>query len=247
MPILWPMSAVPAALLALSLSSGDSDGELNPPAPAAADAAVLEPLVLPAGEHKLVDVTDMIGSYLKLNILTESLEAGPKEVKFKQDLRLEGDQALDVLSQLLLANNCALTTLDEKAMLLEVITLNSSGRQTLLRRAAFASPEEIFARPRLGMWVTTTVKLQHIDAQAATNSLRPFFSGSGGSLSVMFGSVGNRDSLLIGGFQNNVAGMLTLLASMDVPESAAKIREVEKLRSKVKSLEARIKKLEAKD
>ena len=94
--------------------------------------------------------------------------------------------------------------------------------------------------------VITTVKLEHINAQLANNALRPFFAGSRGANSIQIGTVGNQQSLIVQGFQDQVAQALRVIQLADTPQDPAlELIDGKPLREVIKALMARIEALEA--
>ena len=149
----------------------------------------------------------------------------------------------DLISQLLYTKGFALVSIDASKGLYEVIAMYGPRRALIQERALTMTPEEVLRRPNLKMPVVTSVPLEHIQVQVATNSLRPFFASSGQvSGSLTLGNVGNNRAMLLMGFADQVAAAIRLLRLVDVP--AGPVNPT--LESRVNELEKRIAALERK-
>ena len=86
------------------------------------------------------------------------------------------------MSKLLATRGVAIVTLDKNKELYELINLQGPRGREPMQTALTMTAKEILARPQLQQFVQVTVKLEHINAQLAVNSLRPFlYSNSGNS------------------------------------------------------------------
>lgn len=191
----------------------------------AATAPSGPPFVLEAGEMPLPSLVDKAANYLGWNILMSAQEmtSGPQgssTVKLQQRISVDRDGCLDTLTTLLAVNGFALTVLDGKQNLYEVISMMGPRNRELTNRAQTKTAAEIAARPSLRMPVSTVVTLEHVNAVIAVNSLRPFFASSGGpSSSLTLGTAGGQSSLIVTGMQDQVANALRLIAECDKPPS----------------------------
>ena len=111
-----------------------------------------------------------------------------------------------------------LTYMDGKGETMEVISMGGPRAREISSRALPTSPEAVMARPNLKLPVITNLPLKHTNATIATNSLRPFFTSSGGP-TLTFGTVGNNTSLLLCGFQDQVASAIRVIQKCDVPSN----------------------------
>ena len=104
---------------------------------------------------------------------------------------------------------------------LEIVMMQGTRGRAVANGARYVAPDEIEQyRNQTGVPILTTVKLRHINAQLATNALRPFFASTGGSNaggSVQIGNVGNKSSLLLQGFGPQVYAAVLLLRLVDTP------------------------------
>jgi len=113
-----------------------------------------------------------------------------------------------------------LVTLDSHKSLYEVIWLQGQRGREIMNYAVHRSPEEILRRPNLKVPVTTEVELEHINAQMASNSLRPFLaqtSNHHGGFMVTTGTPGSNATLMLSGPQHRVAAVVRILRKADKP------------------------------
>src|SRR5262249_52735311 len=98
------------------------------------------------------------------------------------------------------------------------------------------------ARPQLRMFVSTTLLLKNINANIATNALRPFLATNNNQLSTLIlGTGGSNNGLVITGFQDQVAALVKTIRTLD--EGAGKEQQTGDAR--IAALERRIADLEA--
>lgn len=206
--------------------------------------------VMEAGEHRTSDLVDKVAQFLGRNILfceVETSQCGPSggSVKLQQRLEVDAAGAEELLCHLLYVRGLAVVTIDETKGMYEVISMNGSRAREVMMRAPMRTLDEVLARPQLRMMVTTSMTLENINANIATNAMRPFFAqagGNGGSVSITLGTAGSENGLLISGFQDQVAAVVRMVQSLDA--NAAKGKAATS--SKIDELELRIANLEAK-
>ena len=180
------------------------------------------PFVAPAGEEDLTQLIDRCAAYLQRNILysTEEMVGGKgiPQVKLQQPVTTDRDGCEVFLSQMLHRAGFALTQVDEKGTMLEVIAMSGPRGREVAQRAVMRNPEEVLARPDLRVPVTVVLKLEHTNANIATNALRPFFFSNGSPAGAMtIGNVGNNTAMLISGMQDQVAQAIRIVRAGDVP------------------------------
>lgn len=226
-------------LLALLLAAAPAIAQENEPAE--------PPFVLPAGDLATTALIDACANYLGWNILYSEQELGEQgqKSKLQQQIVTDRDGCEELLYGLLYRQGFAVKTLDLERGVYEVLSMQGPRRKELGAGARFMEWSEVLQRPALKRQVLTTVPLQHIDAQLANNTLRPFFAGSGGGVSV--GTVGDGQSLLLQGFQDQVAQAVRVVQLADVPQRAGRdALDARTLTDRVEALEARIRALEEK-
>ncbi len=183
-----------------------------------------EPFVVAAGEVTLDALIDRCAAYLDCNILCSPHELmnGPTQptIKLQKGLSVDAAGCEEFLASMLYRSSLALTWLDEKGELREVIAMNGARGREVVARALERSPEQVLERPNLKLPVTTVVSLEHINATIATNALRPFFASTGspaGGSSLTIGNVGSSKALLVSGMQDQVAQAIRLIRKCDLP------------------------------
>ena len=187
------------------------------------DAKGPAPFVAPAGEEELTKLIDRCAAYLQRNILYSHEElttpkAGPVLIKLQQPVTTDRDGCEVFLSQMLYRAGFALTQMDEKGTMLEVISLQGPRAREISQRAVMRAAEDVLARPDLRVPVTVVLKLENTNATIATNALRPFFASAGASSSpLLIGNVGNNTAMLLSGMQDQVAQAIRIVRASDVP------------------------------
>jgi hypothetical protein len=204
---------------------------------------------LEAGEVAVAGLIDRCAIFLGRNILSSPLEL--REVppaRLQQRITTDRDGCEELLAGILYSNGLALTWLNEKAGIMEVINLSGPRGREATMRAVTRSVEAVLARPELKTAVITTVPLQHINATIATNSLRPFFASTGGPAAggtLTIANVGNSTALVLCGMQSQVAHAVQLLRTVDVQSKEPNALELE-LQARIQTFEARLKAIEDK-
>jgi hypothetical protein len=180
--------------------------------------------VLPAGAVAFEELIRSAAEFLRRNILFDPRELEAAQVAslpfvFQRELALDALGCEDVLSQLLSMRGFALMAVDADKGLYEVVLLGGQRGRELGNHALIRTPAEILRQPRLRVFVTTELPLEHLDPQHAANAMRQFFSphvGRPESGGVHFGTSGSSPTLLISGFQDQVARAILLLQGCDV-------------------------------
>ena len=219
----------------------------EPAARPAEKPAAKAPFVFEPGVVELRTVIERCGTYLQRNILVDDSElsvasgqprprqqrppapagAAPAATDVPTgpfvDLQLpvvtDRDGCEELLTSLLWTRGLTLVPLDEAKGVYEVLAMNGARGREVLARAVQRTPEQVLARPTLRQHVTVVYRMKHTNAQIATNALRPFFasSGSPNGNQLALGNVGNSASILLSGPQDQVANLLQVLATADVP------------------------------
>ncbi len=202
--------------------------------------------VIEAGEIKLTDLIDRAAAHLQWNILVDARDmtasGNPPTAKLQQPIDVDRNGCEEVLTSLLYRSGFVVVPVDEEKHIYEVIASNGVRAREITTRAVRRTPAEILARPTLLIPVTTTVTLQHINAVVATNSLRPFFASIGGNSSLIIGNVGNNTGMVISGLQDQVATVLRMLETCDVPPPKMEPG----LEDRLEAIEKRLRALEGK-
>ena len=210
-----------------------------------------EPFALSAGTIELSELVDACAGYLEWNILYDTREfegAGAVATKLQRPIVTDRDGCEELLYSLLYRQGYAVKTVDAARNVYEVLMMQGQRAREISAGASYVELAKILERPALKRQVITTISLQHINAQAANNALRPFFAGMGGaSMGLSIGTVGDPQSLLLQGFQDQVAQAIRVVQLADVPQKAElEMVKGETMRNYVQQLEARIQTLEKK-
>lgn len=211
-----------------------------------------EPFVVEAGEVLLTNLIDRCAAYLDFNILLSPQELAGQQngpaVRLQKAIATDRAGCEEFLASMLHRSGLALTYVNEKGTILEVISMNGPRGREVLNRAVQRTPEEVLARPDLMLPVSTVLPLKHVNATIATNALRPFFASTGmaGTSSLTLGNVGNSTGLLLSGMQDQVAQAIRLVRACDVPPSPEQLERQVSTADRIEQLERRVKALEEK-
>ena len=197
------------------------------------------PFVFEAGTIELGELVERCGAYLGRNILLDDTELAPvianrgrprqaaqapaseaPSVHFDVPVVADHDGCEELLSAVLWRHGLALVPLDEAKDVWEVLALRGNRQREITMHAVLRTPEAVLARPALRQFVLVVCKLDHTNAMAANNALRPFFAQSGGSQGVgdlVIGNFGNERALVLSGPQDLVANAIRLVQAADVP------------------------------
>ncbi len=219
----------------------------EPVKPPQARAFVLEP-----GEIELTTLIDRCAAHLDCNILVSPTEmaagGGNTNVRLQKPVSTDRDGCVEFLTTILVRSGFALTWLDDKHTIGDVISLVGPRAREVMARAQHLPLEQVLQRPNLKMPVTTVVPLKHVNATIATNALRPFFASTGapaGAASLTLGNVGNSRSMVLSGMQDQVAQAIQMLRVCDVPPPPdqtppSALERIEALERRVKELEKKL-------
>jgi general secretion pathway protein D len=112
--------------------------------------------------------------------------------------------------------------------LLEIVFMTGPRQREVTSSARYVPLENIEEyRTQTGLPILTTVPLKNINANIATNALRPFFAAAGAAAGqaggLTFGTAGNNTSLLLQGFGPQVYDAVRLLQLVDKPVEAPQL------------------------
>ncbi len=152
-------------------------------------------------------------------------EIGPasnkaNNIKFIGPMRVKEENFFAFFQTMLYIKDFACTVRGEgDTELVEIIFLKSAAGAQISSSATFVSSEDLPKyRNQTGVMILTTVSMEHLDANKATQQLRPFFApGQAGGRGLTFGNVGNVSSILLQGFGPQVYSAYELLMLADVP------------------------------
>ena len=187
--------------------------------------------VLRAGAIDPQELVEATAKFLGRNILWAASERGQgrgEPFDLQKDLALDARGCEEVVSKLLYSRGFVIMPLHADKGLFEVVSMNGSRAREVMGAAIARTPEEILRQPDLKMVVYTQLELQHIDANYAANSLRPFFAQTAANQPTMvIGTAGSTSTLLLSGFQDQVAQALRLVRVCDRPETRPQQVQIE--------------------
>jgi general secretion pathway protein D len=153
--------------------------------------------------------------------LLAATPTGSAEVTFIGTVRMRREDFFSFFQTMLYIKGFACVLRGEgEAELVEIVAIQGPKRGEIQSGARYVPPEDIpqYAG-QTGVTILTSVPLQHIQVQVATNSLRPFFAQSsqvGAGLTL--GNVGNNAAMLLQGYGPQVNAAYQLLRLVDVPQ-----------------------------
>jgi hypothetical protein len=173
--------------------------------------------VLKVGDHEIAQVIEDAAGFLGRNYILQPAELmGNKDttVRLQKALNLDVHGCEEVVSQLAFIKGLMLSPVDPDRGIYEFISLSGPRRGEI--RATFMAPEEVLKRRRLKLRVSTSLQFEHINAQLASNSLRPFFAQSSRGMPMSIGAMSS-NCLMIQGTADQVADAVLMITSMDRP------------------------------
>ena len=230
------LTADPAAVLPSSASAQD------------ATQAQEKLLVLSKGPHGIDELIKKSGEFLGRNYLFDSSQSpevcnpnNPQgKIELPRELRLDAASCEEVIGQILFAHNWVAAVLDPEQKLYDWVFLPGPKGPALKQQVRQRSPEEVLAQPKRVEFVAVAVKLEHLNAQLAAANLRQFFNDPRGLLNLLPTGGQRSGSLLVTGFQPQVAQILDLLKMLDVATPAIE----QGLTQRLAAIEARLRRLE---
>lgn len=210
-----------------------------------------EPLVIAKGEYPFRDFVSRFETYLSHTYMIDEMQTPMiKAENAKVDrsmwfsiprtLKLGRQASDEILGQLLLAKGWVVVPIDESRHIYKLIWLMGPKGQDVKAGVLLRTPAQILAQPKLVRYVSTTVKLEHANAQLVASNLRTFFNDPRGLSNLIPLGSPSQQTLMISGFQPSVARMLKLIEKADVPP-----REPSQLEQRLTRIEERLGKIEA--
>jgi type II secretory pathway component GspD/PulD (secretin) len=206
--------------------------------------------VLDAGDHRTSDLVDKAAQFLGRNILfceQETAQCGPGggTLRLQQRVEVDATGCEELLCSLLFVRGLALVPIDEARGVYEVLAMAGPRGRELQSRAPLRTVDDVLARPQLRMFVTTTLLLKNINANIATNALRPFLAvgGNANTASLTLGTAGSNNGLVLAGFQDQVAAVIRMIRNLDdgaAKEHAQGDERIAELERRIAALEARL-------
>lgn len=142
-----------------------------------------------------------------------------EQVRLLRELRVPKVQARELLESLLKQHNFAMVEQGEPPLrTVRLVRMQGEGLQALKSCVRFVPAEELERyRSRSGSLITTTLRLQHLNAQAATTMLSRFFSNAALEGFASLSDAGTPPALMLVGFGPTLCSIRDLIQSLDVP------------------------------
>lgn len=211
---------------------------------------------LPEGEVTVSELIDAAARYLGRNILWSSQElqavGGDSSFYLQKQIAVDAIGCEELLYSLLLTKGLTVVPIDEQRGFFEVIAVYGPRSREIQSHAVSRTAEAVLRRPNFKEYVLVSVPLQHINAQMATNALRPFFMANNqGNTSMTVGNLGNAGSILLMGFGHQVAAAIKMLQECDTPQppdaqDQAVQTQLQSLAEQLARLQAKVQQLEQK-
>ena len=244
LPIGRVSPVLPTVLLGFSavLLGGLASGQNNPGSPSPTPTGQGQPgqgtdpqgiiSYEPGSDEILLKSAEVDGISLKDFIKTAQIVTGKTFVFSETDLQSAADPKITWVgpkrikrdnffpffqTMLYIKGFATLLRGDADTALIEIVFVGRNKRTELSASARYVEPDAIkdFAN-QTGVTILTSIPLQYIDANAAQNSLRSFFTAPpGGGGQVQFGNVGNSQALIMQGFGPQVFAAFQLLRLVD--------------------------------
>ncbi|MBK8098579.1 MAG: hypothetical protein IPK26_15825 [Planctomycetes bacterium] len=109
----------------------------------------------------------------------------------------------------------------------EIVSTSGQRQKEIGNSARYVTVDDLEQyKNQTGVTILTSLPLKHINAQVATNALRPFYgmqAGAGAAGMLTIGNVGNNTAMLLQGFGPQVYGAYQLLNIVDKPFDAPEL------------------------
>ena len=241
--------SIPAALSLLCLAVPQLTAQQASAADAAAADHSAKKFVLEAGDHRLRDLIHDSAKFLGRNYLVvegEFVGSQDASISIQTELRLDAAGVEQVISQLAYSRGFAMVARDRENGVFEWVAVNGSRRAEIFANPLRLTPEAVLAMRNSKIAVSTVLEVEHIDAQRAVTSLRPFFSAASGMQALTIGAV-SANAMLLTGYADAVAVAIEQVQISE--QAAAKVEqnaERQGLAKRIEQLERRLRALEKK-
>ncbi|MBK8980247.1 MAG: hypothetical protein IPM29_30465 [Planctomycetes bacterium] len=215
------------------------------------------PFRIEAGEVRLPDLIGRVAVQLGRNYLFQPSEFQPpsSSLNLQSAMVLPDVATLETaFSQLLHVQGYAIIARTPELGLFEIVSMYGPSRARISEYARYTTPDDVLASRGRMEQVACAVSLQHMNAQNASISLRPFFAQSAGSVGgLVVGNDGTPRSILLQGSCPQVAAAIEMLRLGDTAageaaasEAAAREAAEQPLVAQLQDLQRRVVELEKK-
>lgn len=200
---------------------------------------------LAAGDHDLRVMITAAAKFLGRNLLLPDRELmGDSTVALQVGQKLDRDGCLAVVTQLAYTQGLVIVPIDRDRGMWEFINLNGPRRGEAFTRAPSLAIADIRALKGVRTVVTTVFQVQHVRATVMVQLLRPFFA-TNGALSLILGSAGSDNAVVVSGLVDDVLNLETTIRSLDLPAKEKEPTSEERLQAVEAKLAALAAKVEA--
>ncbi|HZN38568.1 MAG TPA: hypothetical protein VFD82_07175 [Planctomycetota bacterium] len=216
-----PVTTAAAAFALLALATGLAAQVDAGPRPATRAAQ----FTLPAGDHDLGALVDLLGQIRKAKIECDlaGLDPEAKRIHLQSELRLDADAWSDVVTIMLRSRDLLLVPAEvtgdgtegkgAAAATSRVVLVTRDNVKSLMDGAEARDPAEVLARPNQIAMVRSFYDCKKMQAPIAINMSRPFFASVGGVPAVTLTAENNR--IVVAGCTDDVACVLRYLRAAD--------------------------------
>jgi hypothetical protein len=176
------------------------------------------PVELPAGEHRIADVVDLLARCSGFNIvLSPALAASAAKIKVAKAQQFDWQRGPNGLTTLLWQHHVLLLELDVRHGLYEVVLVDNPKQAPAVTRAAARTVEQALAAADCVLYIGVRFKAQHLDSTQLMNHVRLTMQAAAQESSVFTTVLAMPDGLLITGLSPVVAELLQKLQAADQP------------------------------
>ena len=175
--------------------------------------------VLEPGSYEPAQLIDLTAAFLQqthLYSLADLQNNGDSTITLQTQVEVPGSHCLRVVAGLLYTKGFGLVERDPELGIYEWVSIVGPKRTEFMAQARSITVDQVLAQRYLPTCVRVLVPLQHVNANAVTNQLRPLFSMGGGSAaSITIGSAAG--GIVLQGVASMVANAVEVVRGADTP------------------------------
>lgn len=173
---------------------------------------------LPAGEHRLTDLVDLMAKNAGINIgMSPALAASTTKAMVATAQQLDWQHGANVLTKLLWQHRVLFLELDVRHGLYEAVLVENPRQAPPMTRASTRTVDEAIAAADITMYVSVQWKAKHLGIDKRMELVREAMRGGDANGIGMFTACGTPDGLLLSGMSPQIAQLLTSLQAADQP------------------------------
>ena len=175
-------------------------------------------VALPAGDHPLVDVVDVLAKNGGFNIvLSPTLAASAAKLTTAKAQQFDWQHGPGALTTLLWQHRVLLLELDVRHGLYEAVLVENQRQAPPMTRASTRTVDEAIAAADCTMFIAVQWKAKHLGIDKRMELVRAAMGGGDPSGIGMFTACGTPDGLLLSGLSPQIAKLLKALQAADQP------------------------------